>query len=191
MVLLQIWVKNMIDKKLIRKEVFKRRKAASAEDLNSWSHAIAQKVCKTDLYQNAQTIYTYVAYNREVETRIIIEQAWADGKKVAVPRVEGDVMNFYLIQSYDELEPGCMGIPEPATSIPANDEHALMIMPGVAFDRKKNRVGYGGGYYDKYLEAHPGLGKLAVAFEFQFMDEVPVEPTDICPEMIITESSIY
>lgn len=181
----------MTDKKLIRKEVFRRRKEASLEQMDIWSRQIAEKVFKTDLYQNAQTIYTYVAYNREVETRIIIEQAWADGKAVAVPRVEGDVMHFYLIQSFDELEPGCMGIPEPVTSVPAFDEQALMIMPGVAFDRKKNRIGYGGGFYDKYLEAHPSLGKLAVAFEFQFMDEVPTEPTDICPEMIVTESAIY
>ena len=84
-----------------------------------------------------------------------------------------------------------MADPTAVTSVPASDESALMIMPGVAFDRKKNRVGYGGGFCDKYLEAHPGLGKLAVAFEFQFMDEVPVEPTDICPEMIITETTIY
>ena len=181
----------MTDKKLIRKEVFRRRKAALLDDLDMWSQQIADKVYETELYKNAETIYTYVAYNREVETKIIIEQAWKDGKKVAVPRVEGDVMNFYLFQSFDERAPGCMGIPEPVTSIPASDESALMIMPGVAFDRKKNRVGYGGGFYDKYLEAHPGLGKLAVAFEFQFMDEVPVEPTDICPEMIITETTIY
>lgn len=181
----------MTEKKLIRKEVFKRRKAASLDDINLWSRQIAEKVFATDFYKNAKTIYTYVAYNREVETKFIIEQAWADGKQVAVPRVEGDVMNFYLIQSFDELEPSNMGIPEPVTSVAANAETALMIMPGVAFTRTRDRVGYGGGFYDKYLQAHPGLGKLAIAFEFQFMDEVPVEPTDICPEMIITETSIY
>ena len=182
----------MIEKKLIRKEVFARRKAAALDSIELWSKIIAEKVFKTDLYKNANTIYTYVAYNREVETKYIIDQAWKDGKAVAVPRVEGDVMNFYLLTSYDELESGCMGILEPKSSCsPANDEAALMIMPGVAFDRKKNRIGYGGGFYDKYLESHPGLGRLAVAFEFQFMDEVPTEPTDICPEMIITEDAIY
>ena len=182
----------MMEKKLIRKEVFARRKAASLDDIEKWSKSIANKVFDTDLYKNANTIYTYVAYNREVETKYIIEQAWNDGKSVAVPRVEGDVMNFYLLTSYDQLESGCMGILEPKiTCESANDETALMIMPGVAFDRKKNRIGYGGGFYDKYLEAHPELGRLAVAFEFQFMDEVPTEPTDICPQMIITEVAIY
>lgn len=181
----------MTEKTLIRKEVFKRRKNASLENLDKWSLQIRNQVVQTDAYKKANTIYTYVAYNREVETRGIIEQAWKDGKQVAVPRVEGDVMNFYLIQSFDELEPGCMGIPEPVTNVPAMDEMALMIMPGVAFDAKKNRIGYGGGYYDKYLEAHTGLCRLAVAFELQFMKSVPTEPTDICPEMIITESKIY
>lgn len=181
----------MTEKTLIRKEVFRRRRNASLEDLDKWSTQIKDQVIQTDAYKKANTIYTYVAYNREVETRGIIEQAWKDGKQVAVPCVEGDIMNFYLIQSFDELEPGCMGIPEPVTNVPAMDEEALMIMPGVAFDAKKNRIGYGGGYYDKYLEAHTGLGRLAVAFEFQFMESVPTEPTDICPEMIITESMVY
>lgn len=181
----------MIEKKLIRQEVFRRRKEASIEEIHNWSHHIAKRLFQTESYKKAKTIYTYVDYNREVETREIIEQAWADGKQVAVPRVEGDVMNFYLIQSMEELEPGCMGILEPVTGILAQDESALMVMPGVAFDRRKNRIGYGGGYYDKYLEEHTGLGRMAVAFEFQFMEEVPTEPTDICPEWIITEAGIY
>lgn len=181
----------MTEKKLIRKDIFQKRKNASLDDLAKWSAQITEQVVQTEVYKKANTIYTYVSYNREVETREIMEQAWKDGKQVAVPRVEGDVMNFYLIQSLDELAPGCMGIPEPVTNVPAMDEAALMIMPGVAFDAKKNRIGYGGGYYDKYLEAHTGLGRLAVAFEFQFMESVPTEPTDICPEMIITEAKIY
>lgn len=181
----------MTTKKLIRREIFQRRKEASPDDLERWSLQIADQVFQTSFYKEAATVYTYVAYNQEVETRHIIERAWSDGKAVAVPRVEGDVMNFYLIQSFEELEPSSMGIPEPITNIPAHDEQALMIMPGVAFTRTRDRIGYGGGFYDKYLEVHPGLKRLAVAFEFQFMEEVPVEPTDICPEMIITEAAVY
>lgn len=187
----QIWEKNMVEKKLIRKEIFRRRKEASQEELDIWSDAIIEKVLATDMYKNCETIYTYVAYKREVETKGLIQQAWKDGKKVAVPRVEGSVMNFYYITSLDQLENSDMGIPEPKPENPADDEYALMVMPGVAFDRTMNRIGYGGGFYDRYLEEHPNLKRLAIAFEFQFVEgPLPTEPTDICPEMIITESCI-
>lgn len=187
----QIWEKNMVEKKLIRKEIFRRRKEASQEELDIWSDAIIEKVLATDMYKNCETIYTYVAYKREVETKGLIQQAWKDGKKVAVPRVEGPVMNFYYITSLDQLENSDMGIPEPKPENPADDEYALMVMPGVAFDRTMNRIGYGGGFYDRYLEEHPNLKRLAIAFEFQFVEgPLPTEPTDICPEMIITESCI-
>ena len=181
----------MVEKKLIRKEIFRRRKEASQEELDIWSDAIIEKVLATDMYKNCETIYTYVAYKREVVTKGLIQQAWKDGKKVAVPRVEGPVMNFYYITSLDQLENSDMGIPEPKPENPADDEYALMVMPGVAFDRTMNRIGYGGGFYDRYLEEHPNLKRLAIAFEFQFVEgPLPTEPTDICPEMIITESCI-
>lgn len=182
----------METKKLIRKEIFRRRKEALQEHLDAWSNTIVDKVLATKMYKECSTIYTYVAYKREVETKGLIEQAWKDGKKVAVPRVEGKVMNFYYITSFDELEQSDMGIPEPQPIHPADDEYALMVMPGVAFDRSMNRIGYGGGFYDKYLEEHTKLGRLAVAFEFQFVEgPLPTEPTDICPELIITESAVY
>lgn len=182
---------NKINKKAIRKEIFQRRKAASQESLDDWSNKIVEKVLQTQMYKECSTIYTYVAYKREVETKGLILQAWKDGKKVAVPRVEGEVMNFYYITSLDELENSDMGIPEPKPVNPADDEFALMVMPGVAFDKNMNRIGYGGGYYDRYLEEHTNLKRLAIAFEFQFVDgPLPTEPTDICPEMIITEENV-
>ena len=66
-----------------------------------------------------------------------------------------------------------------------------MIMPGVAFDNANNRVGYGGGFYDRFLEKHPGILRVAVAFDFQVLEQVPTEPTDICPQIIVTQSKIY
>ena len=66
-----------------------------------------------------------------------------------------------------------------------------MIMPGVAFDRDNHRVGYGGGFYDRFLEKHPDILRVAVAFDFQIMDMVPTEPTDICPQIIVTESDTF
>lgn len=68
---------------------------------------------------------------------------------------------------------------------------ALMIMPGVAFDRENHRVGYGGGFYDRFLEKHPDIRRVAVAFDFQILDQVPTEPTDICPQIIVTQSDTF
>ena len=96
-------------------------------------------------------------------------------------------MIFYKLTDFSQLEPGYFGIPEPARGEIAEWENALMIMPGVAFDKQNHRVGYGGGFYDRYLEKHPALKRIAAAFEFQILPEVPTEPTDISPEIIVTE----
>ena len=185
-----------MEKKEIRKLVFARRREASDEQIIRDSQAIFDRIRETGAYRNAETVFSYMDYNHEVMTRSFIEQCWADGKKVAVPRVNGDVMNFYYIEYFGQLEPGCKGILEPITHCPGivknadDDEEALFIIPGVAFDPKRHRIGYGGGYYDKYQAAHPHHTTFAVAFEFQIMDEVPYEETDIRPMFIYTESRV-
>ena len=95
------------------------------------------------------------------------------------------------ITSFDELKPGAYGILEPDAGIPASADDGLMIMPGVAFDTNRNRVGYGGGYYDRYLESHPQLHTLALAFDMQVLFEVPAEEQDIKPQLLVTETNIY
>lgn len=180
----------MEEKKLIRKTVFERRAMWSDEQVVKASEIIAQKVIETEMFQQARQIYAYVDYNREVSTRPIIEAAWKAGKEIAVPKVDGKALIFYDLKSYDQLEKGYYGILEPARGDIVEWENPLMIMPGVAFDCKRHRVGYGGGFYDRFLEKHK-IPTIAVAFDFQIMDQVPVEPTDILPDMIITETTIY
>ena len=100
-------------------------------------------------------------------------------------------MNFYLVESKDDLQPGAYGILEPTGNHIADGEDGLLIMPGVAFDEECHRIGYGGGFYDRFLEKHPDIIRLAVAFDFQILDLVPTEPTDICPQIIVTQSKVY
>lgn len=150
MVQLQIWVKNMEEKKQIRKQIFAARKAHTDAQIEDWSRMIADRVTTLPEYKDAKRILAYADYNHEVMTGFIIEAAWRDGKEVA-----------------------------------------MMVMPGVAFDRENHRVGYGGGFYDRFLEKHPCIRRVAVAFEFQMLPEVPTEPTDISPEIIVTEKSAY
>lgn len=178
-------------KKVIRKKVFAARKAHTDQQIDDWSRKIAETVTALPEYSNSRRILAYADYNHEVMTKYIIEAAWNDGKEVAVPKVVGQDMVFYKLTDFAQLEKGYFGIPEPARGEIVQWEEALMIMPGVAFDRQNHRVGYGGGFYDRFLEKHPYITRVAVAFEFQMMSEVPVEPTDISPEIIVTEKEIY
>ena len=115
-------------------------------------------------------------------------EAWKLGKSVWFPRVEGSEMNFYLVEQKEDLQPGAYGILEPTGEYKADGYDGLLIMPGVAFDEECHRIGYGGGFYDKYLEKHPDLHTIAVAFELQMYRELPFEEHDIKPEKLLQKS---
>ena len=181
----------MEEKKLIRKQIFKLRKECTDSQVEAWSRQIAQKVAELPEFQSAQKILAYADYNHEVMTGFIIEEAWKQGKEVAVPKVVGQDMVFYKLTDFSQLEKGYFGIPEPARGEIVQWEDAMMVMPGVAFDPQNHRVGYGGGFYDRFLEKHLQIKRVAVAFDFQILPSVPAEPTDISPEIIVTENKIY
>lgn len=181
----------METKKDIRKYIYGVRKKCTDQEIENWSRKITEKVLSHPAFIQAEQIMVYADYNHEVITRYIIEEAWKLKKEVAVPKVSGKDMIFYKLTDFSQLEEGYYGIPEPTKGQIADWQDALMIMPGVAFDRDNHRVGYGGGFYDRFLEKHPGLVRLAIAFEFQILEQVPVEPTDILPQIIITEEKLY
>lgn len=191
MAALRTWVKNMQTKKDIRKQIFAARKTYTDSQIEEWSRVITRKVTALPAFRNAEKVLAYADYNHEVITRFLVEEAWKAGKQVAVPKVFGQDMIFYKLEDFSQLEPGYYGIPEPARGEIVEWEDALMIMPGVAFDKVNHRVGYGGGFYDRFLEKHPGVQRVAVAFSFQMLPEVPVEPTDIFPQIIVTEKETY
>ena len=183
---------GMLGKKEIRAEVKKRRREADEETLHEKSLQILERFRQLSPYKHPPLLLAYVHAKREVETRLLMRCAWDDGKKVAVPRVDGDgIMHFYYLRSLKDLEPGAFGIMEPRADCRiCEPEEGLLLMPGVAFDEQGHRVRYGGGYYDRYLEKHPHLIHIALAFEFQIFPEVPSEKHDICPDLIVTENRI-
>jgi glutamate-5-semialdehyde dehydrogenase len=183
-------VKNM-EKKEIRKQISGLRKELSSAQLREDSLHICEQVMSLDAYRRADTVYVYIDCKGEVSTRPLIEAAWRDGKKVAAPRVSGKDMVFGYIRSYEDLAPGSFGIPEPAVIEQAEDEHALLIVPGVAFDSERHRCGYGGGFYDRYLMTHTGHTTVALAFEFQMVEQIPSEVHDICPMYLVTERRMF
>ena len=102
--------------------------------------------------------------------------------------MEAQQIRFYYIEDFGQTESGVMGIQEPSPLCACADQDgkALIIMPGVAFDRDRNRIGFGGGFYDRYLKMHPDHPTIAVALPFQIFDRLPAEPHDRKPDRIIT-----
>ena len=183
-----------MDKKEIRKIVKLKKSKLSNREVLVYSHKVCEKFLAQDFYKKADVIYPYLAYNTEIVTDEIIEQAWRDGKKVAVPKVLDDgLMEFYYIDSFDGISEGYCGIPEPAGGIVAKDEKVLILMPGLAFDREHNRIGYGGGFYDRYLEryADTNFTKVSLAYDFQIFDALEVEEHDQKIDAVITEDEVF
>ncbi|MCD7716883.1 MAG: 5-formyltetrahydrofolate cyclo-ligase [Lachnospiraceae bacterium] len=180
-----------MEKKDIRKMVKERRRDLPEDALMENSRKICEMVMELEEFRDAAEIFVYMDCKGEVSTRPLIEAAWRLGKKVAAPKVEGEDMSYYYISSYADVEDGYFHVPEPRPEHLAcggASEHALLIVPGVGFDANRNRCGYGKGFYDRYLAAHPLHPTVALAFEFQIVDEVPVRPEDIRPRKVVTEA---
>ncbi len=181
----------MESKRDIRQRVLQSRRRLSEEVWKKNTHIICDKVVTHPYFLEAEAVYCYVDYQREVGTSLIIEQAHMMGKKVAAPKIDGDDMRFYYFNDFAELSEGYKGILEPRAERLAYDKHALVIMPGAAFDVYRNRIGYGKGFYDRFLRDHPSYRTMAIAFELQMVDEIPAECFDIRPDILITEERIY
>ena len=175
-----------MDKRELRKSIRDQKRAMTLQMVEQASTELARQFFLTEQYQTAKTIYGYLPYNQEVRTVPILEQALLDGKKVAVPKVYGDTMRFIYLDDLTQVAPSEMGIPEPIGDEPiAVDPTALVLMPGLAFDKKGNRMGYGGGYYDKFLAAEPEHPTIALCYGFQMVDAIPADDYDIPVDLVL------
>ena len=175
-----------MDKTELRREIRARKRAMTEAEIEERSARLAQLFFASRAYQNAKTIYGYLPYNQEVRTVPMLERALKDGKKVAVPKVYGEEMNFLYLDDLTAVAKGYAGIPEPIADEPvAHDETALVLMPGLAFDPQGHRIGYGGGFYDKFLAAEPNHPTLALCYEFQMMPKLDVEDHDIPVDTVL------
>ena len=181
---------KMKEKSTLRRTVLKKRSEMSPEENQKLSRIICEKALRLNAYKEAKTVYVYVAFQGEVDTKNLIRDAWKCGKRVAVPKIHGDEMIFCRLESFTQLTEGYKGIPEPTTA-QEKDETALVIMPGAVFDEKRNRIGYGKGFYDRFLEKNPRHRTVALAFDLQVMKEdIPHEKTDLCPDAVVTQTRI-
>lgn len=187
-------MENSAQKKRIRREMLAVRDTLTREAQQRASCLITERLLGHQWFYRAGSLLCYVSYGSELDTRELIEEALRLGKQVYVPRVLADHrMDFFRIGSLGELQPGFRGIPEPPESAPAymatgeRDETALMLMPGVAYDSRGRRLGYGGGYYDRYLAANPQFltYSIGIGHSCQLVEELPVEETDRKPYQVI------
>mgnify|MGYP002513605211 CR=1 FL=1 len=175
-----------MDKTALRKEIREKKRAMTPEQIEKASYALAQQFFATDYYRDAKTLYGYLPYNQEVRTEPILLQALKDGKKVAVPKVYGDTMRFIYLEDMNGIEKGYAGIPEPVADEPvAADETALVLMPGLAFDKEGHRIGYGGGFYDKFLSAEPDHPTVALCYDFQMLPNLETEEFDVPVDLVL------
>ncbi len=183
-------------KKLLRETYLGIRKALPEKDRTRQDSAISQQLHGLTEYQEAPLLLAYVSYGTEVHTHGIIKKALDDGKRVAVPRcAENHRMSFYEITSFNDLKPGYKGILEPGAhlSFPLSGsamKSALCLVPGLVFDPKGFRIGYGGGFYDRFLATFSGT-KVALARPSQLTDELlPTDQYDIPVDYIVVPNTI-
>lgn len=194
---LPTWVKSMViskkcnQKKTIREQIKAKKRALPEAEKRQLNRRIFERLMTEPLIAGAGMIYCYVSLPDEADTRVLIDYFFEHQRKVAVPRVENDKICFYYVNSWQDLQPGAMGILEPkAACLPARDSNKPIIIPGVAFDHSGNRLGYGGGYYDRFLAADPSLIKIAIAYEFQVVKDIPTEDFDQQVSTLITDKKI-
>lgn len=181
----------MESKKDIRNRVLEKRTNLTENEWVDKSEWIYKKVISHPMFTMAQEIYCYIDFRKEVGTKKIIETAWQMEKKVACPKVLGDDMEFYYVKGFEDFTPGSWGILEPFNQDLACGSNVLVIMPGAAFNQERHRIGYGRGYYDRYLDRHPDYQTMALAFELQMVENIPVDTHDISPQIVVTEEKIY
>ncbi|SER17015.1 5-formyltetrahydrofolate cyclo-ligase [Gracilibacillus ureilyticus] len=182
----------MNEKGMIRDEM--KQLLQKHENKNQTEYRIISNLINFNIWKNAKAVGITIARKTEWNTSSIIELAWDTGKKVGIPRCTPRTaeMVFYQVTSFDQLENVYLDLFEPDPQKCPEMEHCkidVMIVPGLVFDLSGHRIGYGGGYYDRYLTKFQGI-KIALAAEFQVIDHIHSEAHDIPVDYIVTETAI-
>lgn len=175
-----------MNKQELRKEIRTKKRAMTQEQIEEKSRELCRLFLESDAYRTAKSVYGYMPYNQEVRTVAMLEQALRDGKRVAIPKCYDKEMRFIWMTDLSQVEKGYAGIPEPIGDGPvADDETALVLMPGMAFDPEGHRIGYGGGFYDRFLAEEPNHPTLALCYDFQMLPKLETEEFDIPVDTVI------
>ncbi|MGB9760944.1 MAG: 5-formyltetrahydrofolate cyclo-ligase [Caldimicrobium sp.] len=183
-----------MDKKELRKKFKDLRESLSEKEWFEYSKSICQKLIDSSFFKNSQRIAFYYPVNKEVNLTIAIEEALKQGKEIFLPKthLKEKRLSFHKVTDLARLSPGVFGIFEPP-SIDSPIEACeldLILVPGLAFDLKKYRLGYGGGFYDRFLKETKAL-KIGIAFSFQIIEKLPQDPWDEKMDYILTEEGFF
>ncbi|MBB6715336.1 5-formyltetrahydrofolate cyclo-ligase [Clostridium gasigenes] len=184
-----------MEKKEFRNMIIKNRDSLSLVERNLNDNLILETLLKSKMYKESTNIFTFINYGSEVKTKIFIIKALEDGKRIFVPKTVSGTreMKAVEISSLDNLKPDNWGILEPKTFKGEIDKQCLdlIIVPGVAFDKDGNRIGYGGGYYDRYFSGlNSRIKKVVLAYDLQIVESLVTEKHDVTIDFIITEKEI-
>ncbi len=182
-------------KDTLRKRMILLRECMTGSEREKASWYIQDSIFKLPEYQNAEVIFAFAGYGSEVSTLNAVFKMINQGKQVALPRIiDEEEMRFYMVRKISDIRKNSLKIPEPEEGCPEADMRPDMIlMPGVAFDQRFARLGYGRGYYDRYLTSRGYdrfVWKIALGFSCQVVKKVPSTDRDVKVDMIITEKRV-
>ena len=202
-----------MNKQELRAQILQTRDALTDAQRHNYSSEITRSVRNLEEYQKAQKVLLFASFRSEVDTRELTRVALVDGKEVFFPKVQCNKdgckeMEFYRVTSENDLEKGYQGIPEPGgdennrLKPEKSTKDIFVLVPGAVFDKQGHRIGYGGGFYDRFLmrleqevpqNAQVNTYKVAIAFACQVLSEglIPVEPHDVRMDIIVTEQGVY
>ena len=167
------------------------RASISAEMRTACSETITRTLFSLAEMQAARTIFLFISYGNEVHTHNLLKYLLNEGKILAVPKIlPTKTMLAVPFSHWADLAPGALGILTPSGDIPYTGEFDVAITPGLGFTPAGHRIGYGRGYYDKWFASHKVNHKIAITFEEQIMDKLPVDDSDVMMDMIVTEKRI-
>ena len=188
----------MSEARALRARILANRDALPLEEIDNKSRAIATSLLKLEQLQRSRTVFAYVSFRSEVDTTGLIDALLAKGKKVAVPvtRIKEKHLDVIAITSRErDLVPGYCNIPEPRRELwqsaaVAEAEIEAILLPGSVFDLRGGRFGYGGGYYDRFLERNPQALRIGLAFDLQVVERAPLSAHDQLLDLVVTESRV-
>jgi 5-formyltetrahydrofolate cyclo-ligase len=186
-----------MNKKDLREKIITKRNSLSQEQIKKLSDKIFNQLYSSPIYNEAATIMSYVSIEKEIFTHNFIKEAMEDGKKILIPvtrPAKKEIILSHLIDFNKDLEMGHWGLLEPKKEtlrLQSSEILDLILVPGLAFTENGHRLGYGGGYYDRFLSSlTKPVTTISLAFKFQIIETLPIESFDVPVDYILTEEKL-
>ena len=178
-------------KELIREKMLNHRASIPYKQKVAWDAAINKHLIQFMETHRPDVVHSFLPMQEEVNVMTTIESLYTSGVKIVCPKaLSGGILEHYELVDIDKMCKGVYGTRYPAGGMLYTGDMDIIIVPGLGFDTNKNRVGYGGGYYDRFLRKHNESLKLAVAYPFQIQDNIPSDKYDVPVDIVVTPEVI-